>query len=380
MASNSINFNPSLLKLFEDNKIESFKDFFLLDVGASGGIEQHWFTLSNKLKAIGFDPLVSEIKRLNQQNTNSNVSYVEGFVTYNQLNQKFPLSLRNDLVASLNNFSQERSSSVRAIEAKNYNYIQKHYNTGEALVYSDQYFELDDYFRDNSIETVDFIKIDTDGHDFPVLLGAQEVLDQKGVLGLSVECWFHGSTHSYANTFSNIDQFLRSKGFSLFNLDAYKYSRSTLPRTFAYDIYAQTQNGPVQWGEAVYFRDIADKNYEKKFDFKVTKQRIFKLAFLYELFGLNDCAAELLLLMHEKFNFSNHLNLMLDCLTPLIKKEKVSYQDYVQQFDKNPDLWFPEIDNLNRFNRLKGFLNSSPFLKNSKFLKILKKIYHFLKK
>ena len=176
MASNSVNFNPSLLKLFESSKIESFEEFFLLDVGASGGIEQHWFTLGDKLKAIGFDPLVSEVKRLNQENKNFNIYYKEGFVTYNQLDQKFPLSLRNDPIASLNNFSQERSSSIRATEAENYIYIQKHYNTGEALIYSDQYFELDDYFKDKSIQTVDFIKIDTDGHDFPVLLGAEKIL------------------------------------------------------------------------------------------------------------------------------------------------------------------------------------------------------------
>ncbi len=83
MSSNAINYNPSLLKLFEHHKIESFKDFFLLDVGASGGIEEHWFTLGDKLRAVGFDPLVSEVKCLNEENTNPNIHYEEGFVTYN---------------------------------------------------------------------------------------------------------------------------------------------------------------------------------------------------------------------------------------------------------------------------------------------------------
>lgn len=370
-----MNYHPSLLNLFKQNNFPSFEEFLLLDVGASGGIENYWLTLGDKLKAVGFDPLTSEVKRLNQENKNSNILYEEGFVTYNKLDQNFPMELRNDPIASLNNSSYERSSSVRAATAKNYNYIQEHFNAGEPACYSSKYFELDDYVKDKQIRTVDFIKIDTDGHDFPVLLGAEQVLDQKGVLGLSVECQFHGSTHPYANTFSNIDQFLRSKGFSLFNLDVWKYSRAALPCIFNYDIFAQTQTGPVQWGEAVYFRDLADKNYEQKFNYKITNENIIKLAFLYELFGLTDCAVELLIEKREQVNSYGQLEKILNSLTPLLRGKKLSYQNYICKFDENPELWLPILVILR-----KKFKFLIPILKRLRLLNFSKKIYNLLKK
>jgi FkbM family methyltransferase len=380
LASSSVSDALSLLKVFDQLGLQEIKKIFLLDVGASGGIEPHWFGLGDKLAAIGFDPLVSEVKRLNETNTTPNIHYEEGFVTYNQLDQHFPSALRNDPVASVNNSSFERSSCVRATKAKQYNYIQQHFNAGQSLVYSDRYFQLDDYAQDHRIEVVDFIKIDTDGHDFPVLLGAEKVLDTKGVLGLSVECQLHGSTHAYANTFSNIDQFLRSKGFTLFNLNIWKYSRAALPTTFVGDSYASTQRGAIQYADAVYFRDLAEPDYEKKFDFLITKDKILKLSCLYELFGLNDCAAELLLETHTRFNFSNNVNEMLNVLTPRLNGRKISHQDYVQRFDKNPDLWFSKIYVLKRkIRNLENLLNAIPGLKQLKIVKPLKKLVNWVR-
>jgi hypothetical protein len=83
---------------------------------------------------------VSEVKRLNETNTNPNIHYEEGFVTYNQLDQHFPSALRNDPVASVNNSSFERSSCVRAAKAKQYNYIQQHFNAGQSLVVTTQVY------------------------------------------------------------------------------------------------------------------------------------------------------------------------------------------------------------------------------------------------
>ncbi|RZI45131.1 FkbM family methyltransferase [Candidatus Finniella inopinata] len=380
MASSSVNETLSLLKVFDQLGFQEIKKILVLDVGASGGIEPHWSSLGNKLSAIGFDPLVSEVKRLNETNTNSNVCYEEGFVTYNRLDQHFPHTLRDDPVASVNNSSYERTSCVRATKAKQYDYVQQHFNAGQSVVYSDKYFQLDDYVQDHKIEVVDFIKIDTDGHDFPVLLGAEKIIGTKGVLGLSVECQFHGSTHAYANTFSNIDQFLRAKGFTLFNLDVWKYSKAALPAPFVYDIYAQTQSGPAQWAEAVYFRDLADQSYERKFDFPITKDKALKLACLYELFGLNDCAAEILLETHERFGFSPHLQEMLNTLTPSLKGRKVSYESYIQKFDKNPDLWFPKTSLLKaKIRKLESVLNALPGLKQLKIVKPLKKLVKWIR-
>ena len=56
MASSSVSDALSLLKVFDQLGLQEIKKIFLLDVGASGGIEPHWFGLGDKLAAIGFDP------------------------------------------------------------------------------------------------------------------------------------------------------------------------------------------------------------------------------------------------------------------------------------------------------------------------------------
>lgn len=340
--ANTINYSPRLPKLFKDLGMDTYKSLFVVDVGASGGIHDRWNLFGEKLEAIGFDPLISEVERLNKLNANPKIKYEEGFIVYKNLDKYYPAELRNNEYNFFNSFA--RSSAARANQAKNYNYAQEHFNAGKAIVHSERFFEMDDYVKENNISDIDFIKIDTDGHDFPVLLSAEQSLQDTAVLGLEIEAQFHGAHHPYANTFSNIDQFVRSKGFSLFNLDTYFYSRAQLPNEFLYDIFAQTKNGKIECGEAFYFRDLADKNYTQKFNFSVSLNKVVKLACLFEVHGLNDCAAELLINRAEEFGFTKHLDVLLDALTPSFRGKQLTYKEYIKRFDENPEEWFPSIE------------------------------------
>ena len=71
-----------------DKATQYLKDFIkghlvYLDVGCSGGVDQGWASFGEKIKIYGFDPVVDEIKRLNNQNTNPNTQFIEGFVIGN---------------------------------------------------------------------------------------------------------------------------------------------------------------------------------------------------------------------------------------------------------------------------------------------------------
>jgi len=66
--------------------------FFLLDVGCSGGIEEHWFAFGDRLRAIGFDPLIAEIDRLSSLNTDPGVVYEAAYVGCREYDRLFPPS------------------------------------------------------------------------------------------------------------------------------------------------------------------------------------------------------------------------------------------------------------------------------------------------
>lgn len=340
--SNKINHSPRLPKLFKQLGMDNYKSLFVIDVGASGGIADRWNLFEDKFEAIAFEPLIAEVERLNKTKTNPKVRYVDGFIIYKDLDKYYPAELRNSDSSFFNSFAT--SSAQRANDAKSYNYIKEHFNAGQSIIYSDRFMELDGYVKENSVTDIDFIKIDTDGHDLPVLLGAEQTLEDTAVLGIEIEAQFHGASHPYANTFSNIDQFLRSKGFSLFHMDNYFYSRRALPAEFCGDFFGQTKNGKIEWGEALYFRDLSNKNYTQRFNFPITLDKIIKLACLFEVHGLNDCAAELLINRAEEFGFATHLDVLLNALTPSFRGKQLGYKDYIKRFDENPKEWFPSIE------------------------------------
>lgn len=310
-------------------------------MGCSGGIADYWKIFNGYLTAVGFDPLVNEIKRLNKENKNKSVSYQEGFIGWKDYEKHFPKTLRENAIQSKNNCSFDRTSSMEAAKSANYDYTKIHFNDGQDVLYSSQYIDLDDH-TSSSRQKIDFLKIDTDGHDFECLLGAQRLL-QSGCLGVLIECQFHGPVHPYANTFCNIDRFLREKGFSLFSLTSYNHSKGHLPDIFKYDIFAQTNKGQVRWGDALYFRDFGDKDYEKKFpDVVITPENLLKLACLYDLFDHQDSLAELIHVRGEMMGLSKEeRTMLLDLITPPFQGKPMSYVDYINLFKKDPMQWFP---------------------------------------
>jgi FkbM family methyltransferase len=334
MSTERLNTTPAMLSRIVADRLWGDTDFFLLDVGASGGIERHWSVFGDRLRAIGFEPLVAEAERLRQQSAGTNVSYEAAFVTCRDFDQLFPPALRNDRVRSKNNDPFQRASAVRAQELMRMNYIEAVFNLGAPTICTDRSIVLDDFIAATEQRLIDFIKIDTDGHDFEVLMGADGVLRSGGVLGMSIEAQFHGAVHDHANTFANIDRFMRSHGFSLFDLEVYRYSRAALPAPFMYDIPAQTTTGQVLWGEAIYFRDLANLDYEAMWAYDVTRESVLKLASLYELFGVPDCAAELL--NNRRALVADVCDILLDQLAAPGSDSPGAYRKYIKSFESDP--------------------------------------------
>ena len=357
MSTERLNSNPAILHRIVADRSWGESDFFLVDVGASGGIEWYWQPFGDRLRAIGFEPLVAEAERLQQLAQGSKVRYEAAFVTCRDFDALFPPDLRSDPIRSKNNQPFPRYSAVRAHELLRMNYVEQVFNAGAPAQYADRHIVLGDYVPPDERAAVDFIKIDTDGHDFPVLIGTEELLRAGGVLGFSIEAQFHGASHDYANTFDNIDRFMRSHGFSLFDLESYRYTRAALPGPFAYDIPAQTLTGQVSWGEAVYFRDLAMADYDRMWPYEITRERVIKLACLYDLFGLPDCAAELLLVRRELVGEA--VSGLLDDLATGVSPAPISYDEYIRRFEADPQALYPS----RRFIDAGGSVSLSPAMR-----------------
>ena len=307
-------------------------DLFLVDVGASGGIDRAWLSLNPHLRAVGFDPLVKEVQRLNADNPYPKIQYVDGFVVAKDYERLLPPQFVADKLRSRDNSAFARSSSLRAEKLGNMDFQKEIFNSGQEMVFSEKRIELDEYFEGLDQNSIDFLKIDTDGSDYQVLTGARQILDSDAVLGVTIECQFHGVVHDEANLFCNIDRFLRARGFSLYDLAVHRYSRADMPQPFVYNIPAQTLGGQIQWGEALYFRDIANPDYARMWGHNYPIAKLIKLACLFELFFLPDCAVELILRNRSAFEAILPVERCLDLLTPPGHGHARRFADHDREF------------------------------------------------
>ena len=165
--------------------------------------------------------------------------------------------------------------------------------------------------------------------------------DPCGVLGFMIETPFTGSHEDTANSFHNIDRFMRQQGFLPYVMGLRHYSRAALPAKFLYDIPAQTTSGQLIWADTVYLRDGASPQYIHVWGEELDPIAVLKLAALYELFGLPDCAAELIVVHRDRVGTIIDPDQLLDMLTPPLDGEKLSYRDYVEVFKSNPRRFFP---------------------------------------
>jgi FkbM family methyltransferase len=310
-----INNNLKILTEIVSNNLLINEPFFLYDVGARGGIEQYWFNYGEHFKSIGFDPDPNEVIRLNENKSSNLVDYYDLTIRdvkseYHSLYGRFSSVIANNIVNKIPSNTENKTISI------------------------------DNFTKKYNINNVDFIKIDTDGYDLEVIRSASEILKNSNVLGLMVECQFHGSVEDRDNKFSKINDALEDFGFSVFDMNIWKYSRSCLPSKFLYNIFGQTENGQIAFADVLFLKDYSRKNYSDEWgELSLTKQ--LKLVSLFELFNLFDCAAELLLQIKSKNIFDNQtidgwLDYLAKCSDPTVG----SYSELINNFNSNPSSFF----------------------------------------
>ncbi|MGH7035680.1 MAG: hypothetical protein ACREFL_18270, partial [Stellaceae bacterium] len=124
-----------------------------------------------------------------------------------------------------------------------------------------------------------------------------------------------------------------------YGLRALNQSRVALPYPSLEDyrlpsgerFFAYTTCGQIQDGDAIYFRDFLIDANREAFE-AASPIKILKLAVLYEIYCLNDCAAELILAAREKLAAIVDCERLLDLLASGIAGRAVRYCDYVELY------------------------------------------------
>ena len=257
-----------------------------LDIGCSGQKPMEWQRLGHRLNYFGVDPLKNEIEVLRQKYPND--TFLNVFIkdvgctgSADEVTSKF--------------FS--RTSAYHDMQA-GFDLVQKNFNSGMEVVYSDEHLSAKETLAALQLEKVDILKIDVDGDDFALLKAflssSQEFAHD--LLAFEIESQFHGNAGEYGNHFSNILNLANMHGFYLYSLDSYTYSRNDLRKSYVYDFPAQTDGGQVLWADALFMRDGMEVT---------SSEQRRKLALILDIYDLDDCAFEIIVETPEDFGLNN---------------------------------------------------------------------------
>ena len=308
--------------------------FVLIDVGCAGGIAEAWRVFGPSLVAHGYDPDLAACDEARAREQFAGVHYHAAYVG---LPESHPSVQRRRAEAA-----KWPNTNIWDRVTAGYLASKKEEEIAEAGRVADRstLMGVPDIVRGEELPTVDFLKVDVDGPDIDVLESAREVLVESQVIGVAVEVNWFGSANPSEPTFHYTDRLMRQQGYTLFGITVRPYSRTDLPAPFRRELYAETHFGQPYQGDAIYMRDLAARyNHDVAAAYPVEK--LLKLACIYELTGLPDCAAEVINRFDSRLAAFGETEALLDALTPPLLGEKLTYRDYISRFERDPQSFMP---------------------------------------
>jgi len=221
------------IKFLKKNKYNSFK--ILIDIGAHKGESIKLFSknfiikkiISFEASPINFEYLKKKIKD-NKQGYNNTEIVLENIALGAE-----------EKIIEFNQFNESSSSTIKEIDKESKYYKRKFRlinflnNKKTFQKIKIKVSKLKDYIEKNNIKKIDFIKIDTEGYEFEILLGLENKIKLVDIIMFE---------HHYDNmikkgyTFENINKLLIKNNFN----KIYK-SRMPFRKTFEY-IYKREES------------------------------------------------------------------------------------------------------------------------------------------
>lgn len=287
MSLKNINPSPRFTKYLVASQAFASEPFIIVDIGARGGFEPYWSLYRDQVKLLGFEANVKECERLNRKTSKSG-------------NRFFPIALHQDrgtrpfYVTALPD-----SSGFYPPDMQFWQRFPDEVNLVIEKTIEMDTVDFDSFASENDIDSVDFIKLDTEGSELDILKGAIKFI-KKSVLGLSIEVEFL-QAHKEQPVFSDVDSFLKPLGFRLYDLAIYRHSRKALPVPTFSPIPGAVERGQVIWGQALYLRDgVSEIESSSSLEDGWDDMKVLKTASIMELFCLPDCAIELIQVAQRK--------------------------------------------------------------------------------
>jgi len=306
--------NPRFTKYLIEKKVFKNEPLVVVDVGARKGFEKHWNHYGDQIKLIGFEPNKDSYRECVEKKSNDQTTY-------------YPYALdRHKGERDLYITAYPSSCGFYKLDPK----ISERFGLDDYLNIIGkekvETIDLDTFVNENNIESIDFIKLDTEGSELDILKGGGKTV--SSVLGLSVEVEFV-EFHKGQPLFSDVDQYLRTIGFELYDFDLNRSSKKALTPYAS----ANLDIGQIIFGQALYLRDPVEKldsdNSDKEFWYE---SRILKMATIQELFNLPDCSLELIQKCESMGLFKSHeIKKWQNLLVPQLDGKNVNYDEYIYQ-------------------------------------------------
>jgi len=249
----------------------------LVDAGARGGLKKNWFAAKSHLRIIGFEPEIAEYGRLAVKRTDVPTG-TDTMFNVALSNRTGQLRLNVAREPGLTSIFEPNLAFLDAFpESKRFDTVDQHDVIADTL---------DNVLQAHLIDDVDFVKADTQGSELFILEGGSNTLTTSTV-GVEVELEF-SPIYKNQPLFSDVDTFLRSLGFLLFDLRPCYWKRAV----------GRGVGGPygqIIWADALYLKTTtALRSMIAVLDADRQQGKVLKALSVALLYGYVDYALEIL--------------------------------------------------------------------------------------
>ena len=209
-----VNINSTERDAFKDQvKLAGNNSIIIFDVGAcTGSVSSQYNTLFKKTVIYSFEPYFPSFEILKKA-----MSRFNNVKVFN-----IALSDKTGQSAFHVNKSFATNSILETHADSGKNWDNEALNTIEEIKIDT--ITLDDFIDQNQIDKIDILKLDTQGTEYQILEGASKSIEQNKIPLIYLEI-ITMPTYQQQKSFDEILLLLRNKGFSLYNLYNYSYTK-----------------------------------------------------------------------------------------------------------------------------------------------------------